>query len=185
MINDVINDAKLKMQRTCDALKAELAKMRTGRASPSILDDIRVEYYGTLAPLNQVSNISVPDARLITIQPWEANMVQVIEKALLKSGLGLTPSHDGKIIRLPIPPLTEERRKELVKYVKKLGEDSKIAVRNIRRDCNEHCKKLEKSEHVSEDELKRGEEQIQKLTDETIKHVDEIVVHKEKEIMTV
>ncbi|MBI2092675.1 MAG: ribosome recycling factor [Deltaproteobacteria bacterium] len=185
MINDVVGDTKSKMSRAIDVLKAEFLKLRTGRASPSILDDIRVEYYGTLVPLNQVSNLSVPDARLITIQPWEANMVPVIEKAILKSGLGLNPSHDGKVIRLPIPPLTEERRKELVKYVKKIGEDSKVAIRNVRRDANETCNKLEKSEHVSEDDLKKGEREIQKLTDDNIKHVDELVALKEKEIMTV
>jgi ribosome recycling factor len=185
MINDVVSDTKSKMARAIDVLKSEFLKLRTGRASPSILDDIRVEYYGTLVPLNQVSNLSVPDARLITIQPWEANMVAVIEKAIVKSGLGLNPSHDGKIIRLPIPPLTEERRKELVKYVKKIGEDNKVAIRNIRRDANETCKKMEKSEHVSEDDLQKGEREIQKLTDDNIKHVDELVVLKEKEIMTV
>lgn len=185
MINDIINDTKAKMSKALDVLKSELAKLRTGRASPAILDDIRVEYYGTMAPLSQVSNLAVPDARLITIQPWESNMVPVIEKAILKSGLGLNPNHDGRVIKLPIPPLTEERRKELVKYVKKIGEDSKVVIRNIRRDSNEACKKLEKSEHVSEDDLKKGEREIQKLTDDYIKHVDETVAHKEKEIMTI
>ncbi len=185
MVNDIIHGTKTKMSVAINFLKSELGKLRTGRASPAILDDIRVEYYGTLAPINQVANVTVPDARLITIQPWEANMVTVIEKAILKSGLGLNPSHDGKVIKLPIPPLTEERRKELVRYVKKLGEDGKIEVRNIRRDANEHCKKLEKSEHVSEDDLKRGEKDIQKLTDDHIKLIDDIVVQKEKEIMTI
>ena len=185
MVSNVVNDSKAKMIKAIDVLKSELLKLRTGRASPAILDDIRVEYYGQMVPLNQVSNLAVPDARLITIQPWETNMVSVIEKAILKSGLGLNPNHDGKVIRLPIPPLTEERRKELVKYVKKLGEDSKVAVRNIRRDSNEACKKLEKSEHVSEDDLKKAEHEIQKLTDDSIKRVDEIVAAKEKEIMTV
>lgn len=185
MVINIVNDTKNKMTRAIDVLKVELGKLRTGRATPAILDDIRVEYYGQIVPLNQVSTISVPDARLITIQPWEANMVTVIEKAIMKSGLGINPSHDGKIIKLPIPPLTEERRKELVKYVKKLAEDSKVAIRNIRRDANEACKKLEKSEHASEDDLKKGEKEIQKLTDDSIKHVDDIVVHKEKEIMTI
>src|SRR3989338_4766954 len=120
MVSNVVNDSKAKMIKAIDVLKSELLKLRTGRASPAILDDIRVEYYGQMVPLNQVSNLAVPDARLITIQPWEANMVSVIEKAILKSGLGLNPNHDGKVIRLPIQPLTEERRKELVKYVKKL-----------------------------------------------------------------
>lgn len=185
MVNDIVNDAKSKMARALEVLKGELFKMRTGRASSAILDDIRVDYYGTISPLNQVATLAVPDARLITIQPWEANMVPVIEKAILKSGLGLTPNHDGKVIKLPIPSLTEERRKELVKYVKKLAEDSKVVVRNIRRDANDACKKLEKSEHVSEDDLKKGEKDIQKLTDDHIKFVDDTVLHKEKEIMTI
>jgi len=184
MIQNVINDVKNKMLRAIDVLKTELSKMRTGRASPSILDDIRVEYYGQVVPLNQVSTVAVPDARLITIQPWEANMVQVIEKAIQKSGLGLNPNHDGKVIRVPIPPLNEERRRELVKYIKKVGEDTKVALRNIRRDANETCKKLEK-EHVSEDEVKKAEKDVQKLTDDYIKLVDDTLVHKEKEIMTV
>lgn len=185
MVNNVINDTKTKMTRTLDVLKGELSKMRTGRASSAILDDIRVEYYGSAVSLNQVATLAVPDARLITIQPWETNMVGVIEKAIMKSGLGLNPSHDGKVIKVPIPPLNEERRRELVKYVKKLGEDNKVVIRNIRRDANEACKKLEKSEHVSEDDLKKGEKEIQKLTDDFIKHVDETVLHKEKEIMTI
>ncbi len=184
MVQNVINDAKGKMAKAIDILKSELLKLRTGRATTSILDDIRVEYYGSLVPLNQVSNMAVPDARLITIQPWEANMVTVIEKAILKSGLGLNPNHDGKVIRVPIPPLTEERRKELVKYVKKLAEDNKIAVRNVRRDANEAFKKLEKT-HVSEDEVKKGEHEVQKLTDDNIKRIDDVVAAKEKEIMTV
>ncbi len=185
MVSNSLTDSKTKMNKALEVLKTEFLKMRTGRATPSILDDIRVEYYGQMVPLNQVSNISVPDARLITIQPWEAAMVSVIEKAILKSGLGLNPAHDGKLIRLPIPPLNEERRKELVKYAKKLGEDAKVAVRNIRRDANEGFKKLEKSEHVSEDDLKKGEKEIQKMTDDTIKHIDDLVASKEKEIMTI
>lgn len=185
MVNDIIITAKNRMSKANEYLKSELLKLRTGRATPAILDDIRVDYYGTLVPLNQVANLSVPDARLITIQPWEANMVTVIEKAILKSGLGLNPNHDGKVIKLPIPALTEERRKELVRYVKKLGEDNKVELRNVRRDANEQLKKLEKHEHVSEDDLKRGEKDIQKLTDDTIKKVDEIVAQKEKEIMTI
>ncbi|PIR16712.1 MAG: ribosome recycling factor [Deltaproteobacteria bacterium CG11_big_fil_rev_8_21_14_0_20_49_13] len=185
MVQKVITEAKGKMDRAMETLKMELSKMRTGRASTSILDDVRVEYYGQNVPLNQVSTLGVPDARLITIQPWEAGMVSVIEKAILKSGLGLNPNHDGKVIKLPIPPLNEERRKELVKYIKKLGEDSKVSIRNIRRDANEHIKKLEKSEHASEDDIKKGEKEIQKLTDDHIKLIDDTVTHKEKEIMTI
>lgn len=184
MVQNIINDTKVKMARAIEVLKSEFFKLRTGRASPSILDDIRVEYYGNMVPLNQVSTVSVPDPRMITIQPWEANMVSVIEKAILKSGLGLNPNHDGKLIRLPMPALNEERRKELVKTVKKIGEDTKIAVRNLRREANELCKKLEK-EHVSEDELKKAEKDIQKLTDDHIKLIDDTAAHKEKEIMTV
>lgn len=185
MVNDVINDAKNKMTKALELLRIENSKLRTGRASLSLLDDIKVDYYGTAMPLNQVATLATPDARLITIQPWEASMVSVIEKAILKSGLGLNPAHDGKVIRLPIPPLTEERRRDLVKYVKKLGEDAKVSIRNIRRDSNEACKKLEKDKKASEDETKRGEREVQKLTDDYIKHIDEAVVHKEKEIMTV
>jgi len=185
MVQKVITEAKGKMDRAMETLKMELSKMRTGRASTSILDDVRVEYYGQNVPLNQVSTLGVPDARLITIQPWEAGMVSVIEKAILKSSLGLNPNHDGKVIKLPIPPLNEERRKELVKYIKKLGEDSKVSIRNIRRDANEHIKKLEKSEHASEDDIKKGEKEIQKLTDDHIKLIDDTVTHKEKEIMTI
>lgn len=184
-INEVVNDVKSKMDKALSALRGELSKVRTGRASISLLDDVRVDYYGQLSPLNQVATLGVPDARMITIQPWEVSMVPVIEKAILKSNLGLTPTHDGKLIRLPIPPLTEDRRRELVKQVKKFGEDSKVVLRNIRRDSNEMCKKLEKEQHVSEDESKRGEREIQKLTDDHIKLVDETVSHKEKEIMTV
>jgi len=185
MVQKVITEAKGKMDRAMETLKMELSKMRTGRASTSILDDVRVEYYGQNVPLNQVSTLGVPDARLITIQPWEAGMVSVIAKAILKSGPGLNPNHDGKVIKLPIPPLNEERRKELVKYIKKLGEDSKVSIRNIRRDANEHIKKLEKSEHASEDDIKKGEKEIQKLTDDHIKLIDDTVTHKEKEIMTI
>jgi len=173
------------MNGAVEVLRTELSKIRTGRASLSILDDIKVEYYGQRVPLNQVATLGVPEARMITIQPWESNMISVIDKEIQKSDLGLNPVNDGKLIKLPIPSLTEERRKELVKHVKKLGEDSKVAIRNVRRDGNETCKKLEKDGHVSEDEIKRGEKEIQKLTDDFIAKVDEIVVHKEKEIMTV
>jgi ribosome recycling factor len=182
---EVLKDAKDRMNKAAEVLRQELAKMRTGRASISILDDIRIDYYGTPTPLNQVASLNTPDPRLITIQPWETSLIPVIEKAIQKSGLGLNPINDGKLIRLPIPPLNEERRKELVKHVKKHGEDAKVAIRNIRRDSNEHLKRLEKEKKISEDELKKGEADCQKLTDEYIKMIDEIVAKKEKEIMTV
>lgn len=183
--DEILKDAKARMKKAADMLRTELSKMRTGRASLSILDDVKVDYYGNPTPLNQVATLNVPDPRMITIQPWESNLISDIEKAIQKSGIGLNPTNDGKIIRLPIPPLTEDRRKELVKHVKGHGEESKVAVRNIRRDANEHLKKLEKEEHVSEDEVKKALNDVQKMTDEFTKEVDEIVSHKEKEIMTV
>lgn len=181
----VLNDSKTRMKKASELLRIELSKMRTGRASLSILDDIKVDYYGSPTPLNQVATLNTPDPRLITIQPWEAKIISDIEKAIQKSGIGLNPANDGKIIRLPIPPLTEDRRKELVRVIKKHGEEAKVAVRNVRRDANEHLKKMEKDEHVSEDEVKKTQDNVQKATDEYIKEIDEIVAHKEKEIMTV
>ena len=183
--NGILSDANVRMKKAADLLRDELSKMRTGRASLSILDDVRVDYYGNPTPLNQVATLNIPDARMITIQPWETSIISAIEKAIQVSGIGLNPTNDGKLIRLPIPTLTEDRRKELVKHVKKHGEESKIAVRNIRRDANEHLKKLEKEEHVSEDEIKKAVGDVQKLTDDLIKDVDGIVANKEKEIMTV
>lgn len=182
--DQVLQDSKTRMKKAAELLRAELSKMRTGRASLSILDDIRVEYYGNPTPLNQVATLNIPDPRMITIQPWESNLISEIEKSIQKSGIGLNPTNDGKLIRLPIPALTEDRRKELVKHVKKHGEESKVAVRNVRRDANEHLKKLEKDEHVSEDEIKKATGDVQKMTDDLIKEIDEIVSHKEKEIMT-
>ncbi len=181
----LLKDAKIRMGKAIEVLRHELAKMRTGRASLSILDDVKVEYYGNPTPLNQVATLGTPDPRLITIQPWESNLIPEIEKALQKADLGMNPTSDGKLIRLPIPALTEERRKDLVKHAKKHGEESKVAVRNIRRDANEHLKKLEKEEHVSEDEIKKAQGDVQKMTDEYTKETDEIVDMKEKEIMTV
>ena len=183
--NGILTDAKTRMKKAAELLRNELSKMRTGCASLSILDDIRVDYYGNPTPLNQVGTLNIPDPRQITIQPWESNLIPEIEKAIQKSGIGLNPTSDGKLLRLPIPTLTEERRKELVKVVKKHGEETKIAVRNIRRDANEHLKKLEKEEHVSEDEVKKAVGDVQKITDDFIKEVDGIVSVKEKEIMTV
>ena len=173
-----------KMKKTLASLESELVTIRAGRANPHILDKLAVDYYGAPTPLQQVANITVPEARMIQIQPWESSLIKGIEKAILTSDLGLNPSNDGKVIRLVFPELTEERRKELVKDVKKKGEAAKVAVRNIRRDANDAFKKLAKQD-VSEDEIKELEDQIQKLTDKYIKEVDAAVDAKSKEIMTV
>ena len=174
-----------KMQKTIHALDTELASIRAGRANPHILDKLTVDYYGAPTPLQQVANITVPEARMIQIQPWESSLIKGIEKAILTSDLGLNPNNDGKVIRLVFPELTEERRKDLVKDVKKKGEAAKVAVRNIRRDANDAYKKLKKEEDVSEDEIKELEDKVQKLTDKYIKDVDAAVEAKGKEIMTV
>ena len=174
-----------KMGKTLNALESELTTIRAGRANPHILDKLTVDYYGAPTPLQQVANISVPEARMIQIQPWESSMIKAIEKAILCSDLGLNPSNDGKMIRLVFPELTEERRKELVKDVKKKGEAAKVAVRNVRRDANESLKKMEKNGDISEDDLKDGNDKIQKLTDKMIDKIDKAVETKTKEIMTV
>lgn len=174
-----------KMQKSLQNLQEEYSTIRAGRANPHILDRITVDYYGTPSNLQQVANINVPEARMIQIQPWEPSMVKEIEKAILASDLGITPTNDGKAIRLVFPELTEERRKELVKDVKKRGENAKVAVRNIRRDANDSVKKLNKSDEISEDEAKQLEEQIQKLTDKYVAEVDKAVDEKSKEILTV
>ena len=173
-----------KMKKTLASLESELVTIRAGRANPHILDKLAVDYYGAPTPLQQVANITVPEARMIQIQPWESSMIKAIEKAILCSDLGLNPNNDGKMIRLVFPELTEERRKELVKDVKKKGEGAKVAVRNIRRDANDAFKKLAKQD-VSEDEIKELEDQIQKLTDKYIKEVDKAIENKSKEILTV
>ncbi len=174
-----------RMNGALEALKKELASIRTGRASLALLDGISVNYYGVLTPLQQLASLSIPESRQIAIQPWEQKIIPDIEKAIMKSDLGLTPMNDGKLIRLHIPPLTEERRKQLTKIVKKKAEETKIAMRNIRRDVNEEIKKLEKENHLSEDDVKRSQDELQKLTDSQIERVDEILRHKEKEIMEV
>jgi len=183
MIESIYQETKDNMGKTINALKNELNKVRTGRASLTILDGIRVDYYGTLTPLNQMATLSVPESRLITIQPWDVSVIKEIEKAILKSDLGLTPSNDGKIIRISIPPLTEERRKELVKVINKISEDHKIAVRNIRRDSNELLKGLKKDGDISEDDAFKAQDQVQKITDEHIKLIDDVNKDKEKEIL--
>lgn len=174
-----------RMSRTIEVFKKELASIRTGRASLALLDGIMVNYYNTLTPLQQVASLSIPESRQIAIQPWDPKIIPDIEKAILKSDLGLTPTNDGKIIRIAIPPLTEERRKQLVKTVRKKAEDARVALRNIRRDINEEIKKLEKERHISEDIVKKLHEEIQKITDSFISKVDEVLNHKEKEIMEV
>ena len=173
-----------KMKKTLGSLEAELTTIRAGRANPHILDKLTVDYYGSPTPIQQVANITVPEARMIQIQPWESSLIKGIEKAILTSDLGLNPNNDGKVIRLVFPELTEERRKDLVKDVKKKGEAAKVAVRNIRRDANDAYKKLKKEEDVSEDEIKELEDKVQKLTDKYIKDVDAAVEAKGKEIMT-
>lgn len=185
MLNDVYKDVKSKMDGAVAALKREFGTLRAGRASLSVLDGIIVDYYGVPTPLNQVASLSVPESRLIIIQPWEAKILQDIEKAIMKSDLGLTPTNDGKVIRLAFPPLTEERRRELVKVAKKMAEEAKVAVRNIRRDGNDFLKDMEKEKEISEDDLKRGQEEVQKITDSYIARLDETLAHKEKEIMEV
>ena len=171
------------MGKSVEALKNELKRIRTGRASLSILDGIKVDYYGTLTPLNQMATLAVPESRLITIQPWDVSVVKDIEKAILKSDLGLTPSSDGKIIRISIPQLTEDRRKELVKVVHKVCEEYKVSVRNFRRDSNELLKSMKKDGEITEDDVFKSQEQVQKITDEHIKLIDECYQEKEKEIL--
>ena len=183
MIESIYQETKDSMSKSIDALKNEFNKVRTGRASLTILDGIRVDYYGTLTPLNQMATLAVPESRLITIQPWDVSVIKEVEKAILKSDLGITPSNDGKIIRISIPPLTEERRKELVKVINKMSEDHKIAIRNIRRDSNELLKGLKKDGDISEDDAFKAQDQVQKITDENIKLIDDINKDKEKEIL--
>ncbi len=187
MLSEQKKKAEEKMSKALDVLRKEFTTLRTGRASLGILDGIMVDFYGTPTALNQVSNMAMPDPRMITIQPWEPKMLGEIEKAILKSDVGITPSNDGKIIRLSIPPLTEERRQQIVKHAKKLAEDARVAVRNIRRDVNDDIKKKSKVKdvHVSEDEVKKLQDEIQKTTDSYIKKIDDLLGHKEKEIMTV
>lgn len=183
MIESIYAETRESMEKSVTALQRDLKRLRTGRASLSILDGIKVDYYGTMTPLNQMATLAVPESRLITIQPWDMSMIKEIEKALLKSDLGLTPSNDGKIIRIAIPPLTEERRKELVKVVHKMCEDYKISLRNIRRDSNDLLKIMKKDGEISEDDLYKAQDQVQKITDEQIKLIDACFKDKEKEIL--
>ncbi|HCX63646.1 MAG TPA: ribosome recycling factor [Eubacteriaceae bacterium] len=185
MIKETKKQAQEKMDKSIESLKYELNGLRAGRANPKILDRIVVDYYGTQTPLNQLGNISAPEPRMIVIQPWDSSAIGDIEKAIQKSDLGLNPGNDGKLIRITMPQLTEERRKDLVKTSKKLGEDAKVAIRNVRRHAIQELKDLEKESMITEDELKHAEEDIQKITDQEIKKIDEIIQHKNDEIMEV
>ncbi|HBV87354.1 MAG TPA: ribosome recycling factor [Desulfosporosinus sp.] len=185
MISEVINDADERMHKGIDALRREYTSIRAGRANPSVLDKVMVEYYGTPTPINQLANVSAPEARMLMIQPWDRSVLPAIEKAIMKSDLGLNPSSDGNVIRLMIPQLTSERRVELVKAVKKKAEDARVAVRNVRRDVNDQLKKLEKDHEASEDEVKRAQEDVQKMTDKMIKEIERVMEAKESEIMEV
>lgn len=185
MSKAVVDSMAQSMDKSIQALKGELAKLRTGRASTALVDTVQVDYYGSHVPINQVANVTTPDARTIQIAPWEAGSLGAIEKAILAANIGLTPQSDGKVIRISLPPMTEERRKELAKQVKKMGEDCKVALRNHRRDSNEEIKKQEKAKSLTEDDAKKSMDMIQKKTDEKTAEVDKVVQAKEKEIMTV
>ena len=184
-VADIKKSAEQKMQKTIEAFKADLAKIRTGRAHTGLLDHVQVEYYGSPVPISQVANIGLADSRTISVQPWEKKMVSAVEKAIRDADLGLNPATMGEVIRVPMPPLTEERRKELTKVVKGEGESAKVAVRNLRRDANEQFKKLVKDKSISEDDERRGQDEVQKLTDRYVAEIDKMVAEKDKEIMTV
>jgi len=185
MVDDLFHDTEHKMERSLAALRKDLSRIRTGRASLALLEGITVDYYGTPTPLNQVATLAVPESRLITIQPWDKAQLGLIEKSIQRSDLGLTPVNDGKIVRLAIPPLTAERRKDLVKQVKKIGEEAKVALRNVRREGNDALRDREKAKQISEDDWRRSQEQMQKLTDRYITQVDDILSAKEREILEV
>jgi ribosome recycling factor len=184
-MSNIVNDASSAMDKCIQSLQKDLLKVRTGRASTALIDHIHVDYYGSKTPITQVANMTTPDARTIQIAAWEPAMLGAIEKAILEANVGFTPQNDGKVVRITMPPLTEDRRKEMVKMIKKMGEDAKIAVRNSRRDANEEVKKQEKAKTVSEDESKKLQEQIQKKTDDKVAEIDKVIATKEKEIMTI
>ncbi|KRT54458.1 ribosome recycling factor [endosymbiont of Ridgeia piscesae] len=183
MIDDIKSDAATRMDKSVEALRNELAKIRTGRAHPSLLDHIKVDYYGSETPLNQVANINIEDARTLAVTPWEKTMVQAVEKAIMTSDLGLNPMSAGTVIRVPMPPLTEERRKDMIRIARNEAEGARVAVRNIRRDANHDLKDLVKEKMISEDDERRGQEIIQKLTDQHVKTIDEVLAVKEKDLM--
>ena len=185
MLNDIYTDTQDRMDKALESLDRDYRKLRTGRASVSLVDSIRIDYYGTSTPLNQLATLTIPDPRTIMIQPWDTSVIGEVEKAILKSDLGLTPMNDGKVIRINIPPLTTERRRELVKVVKKMAEETKVAVRNIRRDANDMIKDLKKEKEISEDDQFRAQEETQRITDELIKRIDAVYSAKEKEILEI
>jgi ribosome recycling factor len=185
MIKDILKEAETRMHKAAEVVRQELIRIRTGKATTTLLDGIKVDYYGTMTPLSQVGNVSVADIHTITATPWDKSMIDSIMKAIQAANIGLNPIKDADMVRIPIPPLNEERRKELVKLSKKFGEEGKVAIRNIRRDTIEHLKKSEKAEHFSEDDRKRGEQEVQKMTDKYTKDIDTLLQHKEKEIMEV
>lgn len=182
-LNEIIEKTREQMNKSLEHYKQQLAKVRTGRANASILDNVKVDYYGSPTPITQVATINVPDAKTIIVQPWDPSIINAIEKAIKQSDLGFNPVNDGRVLKIPVPPLTEERRKEIVKFCKKLTEDAKIAIRNIRRDQIEVIRKAEKDKELTEDDRKLGEEKVQKVTDEFIKKIDELFAAKEKEIL--
>lgn len=184
-IDDILLEAEERMEKAIAALERDFGKLRTGRATTTLVDGIKADYYGTPTPINQMASVAVPDSRTITIQPWDKGGIAAVEKAILKSDLGLTPINDGKLIRISIPPLTEERRKELVKVARKYGEETRVAVRNVRRDTNDTLKKAEKDKQITEDQLKRATEDVQKITDKFVAQVEEKCAEKEKEIMDI
>lgn len=183
MIEDIKKDAELRMKKSVEALKGELTKLRTGRAHTSLLDHVNVDYYGSEVPLSQVATVAVSDARMLTVTPWEQNMVGAVEKAIMKSNLGLNPASAGKVIRVPLPPLTEERRKDMIRVVRQEGENARVAVRNIRRDANSDFKSLLKEKDITEDEERQAEDAMQKLTDKYIKEIDGVLEVKEQDLM--
>jgi len=185
MLDKIVHETEDKMKKAVEFTRQELSKLRTGKATVALLDDIRIDYYGQKLPIAQAATVSAPDVHLVTVQPWDKSVLHEIEKAILAANIGLTPTSDGTVIRLPVPPLTEERRRELAKVAKKFAEEGRVTVRNIRRDSNEHLKKAEKDEHVSEDERKHGEAEVQKLTDRYIKQLDDLLAMKEKEMLEV
>lgn len=185
MIDDILKDAKERMSKSVDALENELSRLRTGRAHPSLLEHIKVDYYGAETPLSQVANINTDDARTLTVTPWEPPMVAPIEKAIINSDLGLNPNTAGTVIRVPVPPMTEERRRDMVKVVRSEAEGGRVAVRNVRRDANSDLKELEKEKEISKDDLRKSEESVQKITDEAIAKIDDLLQKKEAELMEV
>lgn len=185
MIDDILKDAKQRMGKSVEALENELSRLRTGRAHPSLLEHIKVDYYGAESPLSAVANITTEDARMLTVTPWEQSMVPAVEKAIINSDLGLNPNTAGTVIRVPVPPMTEERRRDMVKVVRSEAENGRVAVRNVRRDANNDLKELEKAKEISKDDLRRGEESVQKLTDAAVKDIEVVLQKKETELMEV